>query len=609
MPTLIPRTGGARAHSFKVSIKLAALLAALALGQGAHAQTAAPDTATAKVENSKLDAPLFYQLLIGEIEQSAGEPGEAYQVILDAARRTKDEQLFRRATDIAVQARAGDQALVAVKAWRAALPDSLEALRYQVQILVPMNRTPETYEPLQSLVRLTPAAQRPALILALPRFFARSADQALSAALVEQVLQPYLDAPDTRVAARVTIGRGWLAAFDGSKALAMAQRAHELDPTAETPAALALEMLPGTPAADAIVQSHLAARPDSNGVRLLYVRALLAASRFGDATAQLDTLTRNSPQLPQAWLTLGALRLQLREPVPAIAALQKYIEVVQAMPAASSNESVNAGGTAEEAPASKEEALTRGWLLLSQAADLQGDFRAAEAWLAKIDDPARALEVQMRRASLLARDGKVAQARELVRRLPESTPEEARAKVMAEAQVLREAKLWADASTVLAQANQRFPDDTDLIYEQSMVFEKMNRLADMERLLRRVIELKPDHQHAYNALGYSLAERNVRLPEARTLIRKALELSPGEASITDSLGWVEYRLGNRDEAVRLLRDAYRLQPDAEIGAHLGEVLWVNGQADEARRVLREARGRDAANDVLRETLARLRVDL
>ena len=233
----------------------------------------------------------------------------------------------------------------------------------------------------------------------------------------------------------------------------------------------------------------------------------------------------------------------------------------------------------------------------------------SEAWLAKIDDPARATEVQVRRASLLARDGKVAQARELVRRLPEATPEDARAKVMAEAQVLREAKLWADASAVLAQANQRFPNDTDLIYEQSMVFEKLNRLADMERLLRRVIELKPDHQHAYNALGYSLAERNVRLPEARTLIRKALELSPGEASITDSLGWVEYRLGNRDEAVRLLRDAYRVQPDAEIGAHLGEVLWVNGQAEEARRVLREARGRDAANDVLRETLAPLRVDL
>ena len=617
MPSPIYRTSGAPAFAVKSAFKMTALLAALALAQGAAAQPAATqpvarEPTPSKVENSRLDAPLFYQLLIGEIELSAGEPGEAYQVILDAARRSKDEQLFRRATDIAVQARAGDQALVAVKAWRLALPESLDALRYQVQLLVPMNRTPETYEPLQTLIRLTPATQRSALIIALPRFFARSADRALSAALVEQALQPYVDAPDTRVAARVTIGRGWLAAQDGAKALAMAQRAHELDPAAEAPAALALDLLPGTPAAEAIVKSHLAARPDSNGVRLLYVRALLAASRFGDATSQLDTLTRNSPQLAQAWLTLGALRLQLREPVPAIAALQKYIEVVQAMPTSASPPTPPTADTAspaEEAPASKEDALARGWLLLSQAADLQGDFRAADAWLAKIDDPARMLEVQVRRASLLARDGKVAQARELVQRLPEKTPEDARAKLLAETQVLRDAKLWADASTVLAQANQRFPDDADLIYEQSMMFEKLNRLADMERLLRRVIELKPDHQHAYNALGYSLAERNVRLPEARTLIRKALELSPGEASITDSLGWVEYRLGNRDEAVRLLRDAYRAQPDAEIGAHLGEVLWVNGQTDEARRVLREASGRDAANDVLRETLARLRVDL
>jgi len=334
------------------------------------------------------------------------------------------------------------------------------------------------------------------------------------------------------------------------------------------------------------VLSHLTAKPDSNGIRLLYVRALLAAQRFGDATAQLDTLTRNSPQMAQAWLTLGALHLQLREPAPAIAALQKYIAVVQSSPP-----TADAASGGEEAPASKEEALTRGWLLLSQAADLQGDFNAADAWLAKIDDPERALEVQMRRASLLARNGKVAQARELVSRLPDKTPEEARAKVLAEAQVLREAKLWAEANTVLAQANQKYPDDVDLIYEQSMMLEKLDRLDDMERLLRRVIAIKPDHQHAYNALGYSLAERNVRLPEARTLIKKALELSPGEPSITDSLGWVEYRLGNRDEAVRILRDAYRAQPDAEIGAHLGEVLWVSGQADEARRIWREARAR------------------
>jgi tetratricopeptide (TPR) repeat protein len=600
MPTFKPRIG--RVHALA-----AALASAVCMVPAADAQVR---TAPSAVQNSTLDARLFHQLLIGEIELREGDLSAAYQLMLDAARRTSDEQLFRRATDIALQGRAGDEALVAVKAWRQALPGSTEALRYQVQLLVQLNRTGDTVEPLQALLKITPAAQRAALISVVPRLLARSSDHILAANVMEQALMPYIDDAETRVAARVTIGRGWLAAINGTKALALAQSAHEMDRSAEGPAGLALEMLPGMPAAETIVQDHLAAEPDSNGVRLLYVRALLAGQRLADATTQLDTLTRNAPQLPQAWLTLGALHLQLREPAPAIAALTKYIEIVQATSDAPAEADAATAGGDDDAPAgSKEDALTRGWLLLSQAADLQGDFKGAEAWLAKIDSPQRALEVQARRASLLAREGKVAQARELIRKLPEKNPEDARAKVLAEAQVLRDAKLWADANTLLAQANQRFPNDVDLIYEQSMMAEKLNKLADMERLLRRVIELKPDHQHAYNALGYSLAERNVRLTEARSLIQKALELSPGEPSITDSMGWVEYRLGHRDEAIRLLRDAYRSQPDAEIAAHLGEVLWVDGQVDEARRILREARTRDAGNDVLRETLARLRVDL
>ena len=591
----------------RVARTVVAMAASIVMTQGVVAQgTDATQLALAKVDNSHIDAPLFYQLLIGEMQLREGEAGAAFQVILDAARRTKDEQLFRRATDIALQSRAGDQALVSAKAWRQTLPESLDALRYQVQLLVALNRPQETLEPLQALLKQTPPAERPSLITALPRFFARSADKAQIAALTEKVLSPYVDAPATRNAALVTNGRSWLAAQDNAKALALAQSAHAQDPTAEGPAILALELPAGDAAATAIVQGHLAAKPDSNGVRLLYVRSLLAVPRYADATAQLETLTRTAPQLAQAWLTLGALHLQLREPAPAISALQKYVELVQAGGALPKPEAETAD---DDAPASTEDALTRAWLLLAQAADLQGDFRGSEAWLAKIEDPQRALEVQTRRASLLARQGKLAQARELIRRVPEKTPADARAKLLAEAQVLRDAKQWAEANTLLAKANVQFTDDVDLIYEQSMMLEKLNKLDDMERLLRRVITLKPDHQHAYNALGYSLAERNVRLPEARTLIKKALDLSPGEPSITDSLGWVEYRLGNREEAVRLLRDAYRGQPDAEIAAHLGEVLWVSGKKDEARTVWREGRGRDAGNQVLRETLARLRVDL
>ena len=247
--------------------------------------------------------------------------------------------------------------------------------------------------------------------------------------------------------------------------------------------------------------------------------------------------------------------------------------------------------------------------MLAQAAEQQGDYKRAESWLARVDNPQRALEVQQRRASLLARQGKMAEARALIQQLPEKDAESARSKLLAEVQLLRDAKMWQAASDVLAKGSERYPSDIDLIYERSMLAEKLGKLDQMEALLRRVIELKPDHQHAYNALGYSLAERSIRLPEAKQLIQRALELAPGDPFITDSLGWVEYRLGNTEEALRLLRSAYQMRPDTEIGAHLGEVLWVTGRTEEARRIWREARSRDAANDVLRETLARLRADL
>ncbi|MEO8060186.1 MAG: hypothetical protein ABI671_17870, partial [Burkholderiales bacterium] len=458
---------------FGVARSLVAAAVSLVMAQGAVAQGAdSTQLALAKVDNSAIDAPLFYQLLIGEIQLREGEAGAAFQVILDAARRTKDEQLFRRATDIALQSRAGDQALVAAKAWRQTLPESLDALRYQVQLLVALNRPQETLEPLQALLKMTPPAERPSLITALPRFFARSTDKAQIATLTEKVLSPYADVPATRVASLVTNGRSWLAAKDNAKALDFAQRAHALDPSAEGPAVLALELPPGDAAAAAIVKGHLAAKPDSNGVRLLYVRALLAVPLYADATAQLETLTRTAPQLAQAWLTLGALHLQLREPAPAIVALQKYVELVQAGSAMPKPEAEAAD---DDAPASTEDALTRAWLLLAQAADQQGDFRGSEAWLAKIEDPQRALEVQTRRASLLARQGKLPQARELIRQVPEKTPADARAKLLAEAQVLRDAKQWAEANTLLAKANVQFADDVDLIYEQSMMLEKLNK--------------------------------------------------------------------------------------------------------------------------------------
>ncbi len=579
------------------------LAACIALGAAAPAQA----QAVAALDYSALDAQLFYQLLIGEIELRSGSQGTAYEVLLDAARRTRDEQLFRRATDIALQARAGDQALAAVKAWRTTLPQSAEAHRTLVQLLVALNRAGEAVEPLRSLLALTPAAERNALIDALPRYFARSAERAQGAALIEQVLQGYLDAPETRVAAQVALGRAWLAAGDPAKAGTLAAKAHGFDAAAEMPAVLAIETLPGEAASEAIVLAHLKARPQSHGVRQMYVRMLTLAQRYPDAIAQLQTLTTEAPQLAPPLLTLGALQLELRQPADATKTLQRYLAVAAAAPAPAAPPAPARGEDDDDDAARN--GITQAQLLLAQAAEQQRDFAAAEGWLAKIDNPQRALEVQARRASLLARQGRMPEARALIRATPERTQADARGKLIAEAQVLRDAKRWREANSVLADANRRFADDPNLLYEQSMVVEKLDRVDEMEALLKRVIAIKPDHHHAYNALGYSLADRGVRLEEARTLIKKALELSPGEPFITDSLGWVEFRLGNRDEALRLLQSAWRARPDTEIGAHLGEVLWAMGRRDEARRVWRDARGRDATNDVLRETLTRLKVDL
>ena len=145
------------------------------------------------------------------------------------------------------------------------------------------------------------------------------------------------------------------------------------------------------------------------------------------------------------------------------------------------------------------------------------------------------------------------------------------------------------------------------LYDQAMLAEKLDNLPEMERLLREVIALKPDYHHAYNALGFSLAERGLRLPEAKQLIQKSLEYAPGDPYISDSLGWVEFKMGNKGEALRILDTAYKARPDPEIAAHLGEVLWSVGDRDRAQAVWREGLLIGADNDTLQETLKRLRV--
>jgi tetratricopeptide (TPR) repeat protein len=171
-------------------------------------------------------------------------------------------------------------------------------------------------------------------------------------------------------------------------------------------------------------------------------------------------------------------------------------------------------------------------------------------------------------------------------------------------QILRDASRIPEAIGRLKVADQTLPESLEIKYELAMLQEKQNNLKEMERLLREVIELDPGHAHAYNALGYSFADRNIRLKEASDLITRALEISPNDPFILDSMGWVKFRQGDLVDALKYLEQAYGMRPEADIAAHLGEVLWKLGRKDDARKVWSEAFAKDPKNTTLTETTRR-----
>jgi len=572
----------------------------------APAQTPSPEPsglAQAKAEeaaapSSALDSALFYQLLIGEITIQGGEPSAGFALLLDAARKTKDAQLYQRATEIALQSRSGDAALQAAQAWTQAMPESREANRYVLQILIALGRITETAEPLKTELRLTPEIERLSVLASIPRAYARATDKTAAGEVVQEALASYLTNaanPGVTSAAWTTVSRMRLAAGNSRGALEAAQRGQAANAMAEGPALVALELMAPLPAeGERIVMKYL------NGnarvipeLRMGYARALLDAQRYAEASAQLQVLTREKPEFPDAWLVLGSLQLQDNQLATAQASLERYVALVQQQPA----------------EAERSRGLAQAYLSLSQVAEKRKDFVAAENWLNQIEDSAELVQAQTRRASILASQGKLEQGRQLIRQLPEKTPAEARLKVNAEIGLLRDVKQYRLAYEALAQALVMSPNEPELLYDQAMMAEKLGQLDEMERLLRQVITLKPDYHHAYNALGYSLAERNLRLPEAKELIRQALTYAPTDPFIKDSLGWVEFRLGNKAEAAAIFEAAYKAKPDAEIAAHYGVVLWSLGQRERAIAIWKEGRMLNPENETLLETLKRLRVKL
>ena len=206
----------------------------------------------------------------------------------------------------------------------------------------------------------------------------------------------------------------------------------------------------------------------------------------------------------------------------------------------------------------------------------------------------------------MARQNKLTEARDYLRTIKTDSTAEKTQIVMADAGMLREAKSYQESFDRLDGAMKDFPDNPDLLYDRAMAAEKIGRMDVLEDDLRKLIKLNPDHAHAYNALGYTLAERTNRYTEAQDLIKKALEISPDDPFIIDSLGWVQFKLGNFADSIATLQRAFDIRPDPEIAAHLGEVMWVNGKRGEATQVWQTAIKAHPENEALAEVVKRLK---
>ena len=560
-------------------------LGLLAATPHALAQTAS--AAAGPVVNSNLSGELLLQILLGELNHQQGEPGVAYSLLLDAARRTGDERLYKRAVDIALASRSGDAALEAASAWRQAMPSAREPNLRVLQIMLALNRVADSLGPLRTELQLAPEAERLSVMGNIPRLYARVTDRKLAAYVVEQALSSYQAQSKTGPQAWAVIGQMRLAAKDLEAAFEAARRGHALNGQDPAPIWLAIELASQKhTAAEAWVKQAITPQSPPD-LRLGWVRVLIESQRLPEALAQLQVSTTQSPDFAPGWLLLGGLYAETGQPAQARAAWQQFLKLAEPL----------------NPPPLRD--LDQAYLGLSQLALQQKDEAQAEAWLAKVKDAANVSRVQVQRANVLARKGQMTEARSLIASVPAQTEEEKRARLFSEIHLLREFNQHAEAYQLLSAAVKAQPGDNDLAYELAMSAEKLDRLDEMEKILRGIMARKPDFHHAYNALGYSLADRHLRLDEALALIQKALSFAPDDPFITDSLGWVEYRRGNVQQALQILQKAYRARPDPEIAAHLGEVHWVLHQKEQALQVWREGLSLNPDNPSLRETLRRL----
>jgi tetratricopeptide (TPR) repeat protein len=566
---------------------------------------AAPLSEAAALAEAEQQAEVFYEAMLGELMLRERQFGEAYAAFMAAARKSGNALLYRRAAEAAWRAQQWREALQATRLWVEGAPDDGDGPRLLAQMYATLGRPQEAVPFLQRDLARQPQASVGAALLSMQRLLATAADKAAALAAVRQLVEPYAALPEAALAlaqaafAAGELELGWtqleraLQLRPGFTAAAMLAYGR-FDPRAELGSVAAAESMK----AHRLLLRYVDAIESADGVALDYLRRL-AAWRAVDgrllALEQAERLARRLPEVPELWLLLAGLRDAGKEALAAGMNYQRALELAKAQAS-----QANLGAERERLLTIQDAAL----LGLASLAEQRRDLPAALALIEQIFRGDMRAEARLRLSNSAMRLKDYAFAERLIAAMPDDTRDAARMKAQARAHLLREQGRLGEAAQVYEDAIAALPDEPELIYDAALLAERRGDVARMEAKLKRVIELKPDFAHAYNALGYSLADRNLRLPEAKRLIEQALQLTPDDPLIIDSLGWVLYRMGQTEAAARELRRAFSMRPDAEIAAHLGEVLWELGQRDEAQKVWQEGYRLDAENEALKQTLKR-----
>ncbi len=547
----------------------------------ALAEHGAPSARAAARSVDTFNQGVLFQLVMAEIALQRGQLGAAWSTYMAVAREMRDPRLARRAVEIAYADRAIDRAIESAKLWNQLESDDREVENTLVSLLVEGGKLSDAHPFIAA--RLA-QSQGPATTFAeVQRLLARAPDRAAAFASLDRLAQPYL----AEAGVHLALARGASAAGLQERAVSEARAAMKIDPASEiavlTTAQLLMRSAPGDAAR--ALQDFIERNPKTIDIRIALGRTFASHGEYAAAREALRQALAIAPNNLDAMLTMGLVSAQAHRYTDATSELKAYLDAV-----------AKAG--------QGDEGEVTALFALAEVAEEQRRFDEANAWLDRIDQGEQYLTAQMRIARNLARAERVDDARTLLHALPARDEGEQQQLVAAEAQVLREARQYREAFEVLATGVQNWPDSAELLYDYALAAEKIERTDLMESTLRRVIALKPAEAQAYNALGYWLADSTSRLDEAETLIEKALSIAPDDAYIIDSMGWLQYRRGRHERAIALLERAYRIKADPEIGAHLGEVYWVNGQRDKAEAVWRAARERDPQNETLVQTLAR-----